>query len=122
MRNGMYKYKHKHLNDEVYVKADNGKLTLHRLDSINGDKITLDYIGRIEEDALKSDYQLLCEVKFDQKWCLRLYRSGKCVEELLKNVNFGFAVTRKNELMRTTHKTGLLIVERYGEGTVVGPA
>jgi hypothetical protein len=108
----MYKYKHTHLNDEVYVKAWNGKLTLHRLDSVNGDRLTLDYAGRIDEDKVKSDYTFVCEVKQSSWWNLRYYVNGVVKETILRNAHFGVAMMKKAELMRTTHKAGLLCIER----------
>ena len=112
MRNGTYKYKHNHLNDEVYVKAYCNKITLHRLDSINGDIKAFDYVGRIDEDKLKADYTLIEEVAQNCKWNLVYYVGKTKQATLINNAAFAIAVAKKQELRRTTHKTGKLIIER----------
>ncbi len=112
MRNGMYKYKHNHLNDEVYVKAYNNEITLHILDSINGPIRLIEYVGRISEDKLKADYTFVEEVKQNCKWNL-VYYNGKVKQStLVNNAAFGICMAKKKELQRTTHKGGKLLIER----------
>lgn len=112
MRNGMYKYKHNHLNDEVYIKAYKNTITMHRLDNINGDIKAFDYIGRINEDKLLSDYTLIQEVKQNCKWNLVYYVGQHKQATLISNAAFAVAIAKKQELRRTTHKTGKLIIQQ----------
>ena len=112
MRNGMYKYKHNHLNDEVYIKAYNGNITLHRLDNINKDIMCFDYVGRIDEEKVKSDYTFIEEVKQNSSWNLVYYINGTKQATIINNGAYGLCCIKKQELRRTTHKTGLLLIER----------
>ena len=112
MKNGMYKVQHKQLNTIEYVKAYRGKLTLHRLDSVNGDIKCFDYVRTIEEDKFGEFYDVIGEVKQANSWNLLYYVNGVVKEIVLRKAHFGVCQARKVELGRTTHKSGLLTIVR----------
>jgi hypothetical protein len=112
MRNGMWKLKHKHLNHEVYCKAYNGNIGLYRLDSINGQIQTFDYIGRADDDKIKEDYIIIEEVKLARRFNLVWYMNGVIKETIVRNGHYGFCEMKRQELKRTTHKSGLLVIQR----------
>ena len=108
----MYKYRHKVLNHEVYVRAYQGKLTKHRLDSINGSVKCYDYEGRIDEVELKDRYELIEEVKDRVRWNLVWMIGGEVKETIVRGGLYGYCSVRKKELKRTSHKSGLLVIVR----------
>lgn len=112
MRNGMYKVKHKMLNTEEYVKAFRGKLTLHRLDSVNGDVKCFDYVRTIDQDVFGEFYDVIGEEKQANSWNLLYYVNGVVKETIMRKAHYGLCWKKKMELGRTTHTTGLLTIVR----------
>ncbi len=113
MRNGMYKYKHKNFNHEVYIKAYCNNITLHEIDSINGPIKIIEYVGPISEEKLKNDYTFVEEVKQNCKWDLVYYAGNVKQSTLVNNGAFAICMAKKKELRRTTHKLGQLIIELH---------
>lgn len=112
MKNGMYKVQHKQLNTVEYVKAFRNKLSLYRLDSVNGDIKIFDYVRTIDQDKFTEFYDVIGIVKQANSWNLLYYVNGVVKETIVRKAHFGVCWLKKVELGRTTHKRGLLTIVR----------
>jgi len=106
----MYECKHKMLGNTMYLKAYNGRLELHRLDAVNGEQRTYDYVKTIDEHTFNEWYDIVREVKAGRRWSLLWMMNGVVVETLLRNSNYGLCVSKQKMLRATTHSVGLLVI------------
>ena len=110
MKNGTYEYKQSITNSKYKVVVCKGVIKLYELVSVNGTIETYDYRGIKSEKELEM-YEYVGEIKVKSVWNLE-YWCGGHKEVVMANVNYGLAGSRKSELARTTHKSGLLMIVR----------
>jgi hypothetical protein len=73
---------------------------------------TFDYVGRADNDKIKQDYIIVEEVKLARKFNLVWYANGVIKETIVRNGAYGLCEWKRQELKRTTHKSGLLVIQR----------
>ncbi len=107
MQNGTYRVKHKMLNTEYKLIAYSGTLKLYALKtgqfikSYQNDKVLMEHCDIIEMlPGEQNHYDLVYIV------------NGKVKETIRMGVSYAIAANKRNELRRTTHKNGLLVVVR----------
>ena len=108
----MYEVKHRMLNNTLYLKVYNGRLELHRLDAVNGEHRTYDYVKRIEAHTFDEHYEVVRDVKEARSWSLLWMMNGVVRETVLRNSNYGLCVSKQKMLKMTTHSVGLLVIRR----------
>ena len=111
MKNGTYEYKQSITNTEYRVTVCKGVIKLHQLVGVNGKVKTYDYKGLISAKQLEM-YEFVKEIKMPNKFNLEYWVNAVKRETVLKEVNYGLAMGKRNELMRSTHRTGLLMIVR----------
>ncbi len=111
MKNGTYEYKQSITNSSYRVVVCKGVIKLYELTSVNGGVKTYDYKG-IKSAKEMEMYELVKEVKMDNKWNLEYWTGGRRQATIMSGVNYGMAQGKRTELMRTTHKVGLLTIVR----------
>ena len=114
MKNGTYEYKRSITNTELKVVIKNGIIRMWEVCSVNGLIKQYDYRGVISEEQLKM-YDFVKEVKLVDKWNLEYWIGGKKKETIIRGVNYGLAMMKKNEVKKSSHKVGLLMIVRAAE-------
>ncbi len=102
MTNGSYTIVHKQLGTKYLLKVYNGSLRLH-------DPINDQFLRRINEGYLKEFYEVVEKLKAPTKlYNLEWIVAGKVKETINVGASYPVALTKFNELKRTSHRSGLL--------------
>ena len=111
MKNGTYEYKQGITNSEYKVVVCRGIIRLWEVCNKNGLIKMYEYRGVISAKQLEM-YEYVKELKVKSKWNLEYWIGGKRQETIMRDKPYGLLTSKKNELMRSTHRSGLLMIVR----------